>query len=216
MNFSDLKEKILESLQQLLARVQENSLYIQLMERYRNFNPAVQKLLIAGGIFFLGFAIYLIPDSFVSSSKTYEESFQVNRRLIRDLFRTARNPVIRTDQFKGLSFDEMRSLIDAQITSTQIIESQKGAYVPVNKPLPSKMVPGAIQQEGLSFELKKLNLTQIVQLSQKLSAMHPNTKLAGVDIQADKEDPHYFQVKFTMSSLSLPMKEEPTPSKKKR
>jgi hypothetical protein len=216
VNFSDLKEKILESLQQLLARIQENSLYIQLMERYRNFNPFVQKLLIAGGVFFLGFAIYLIPDSFVTSSKTYEESFQVNRRLIRDLFRTARNPVIRTEQFKGLSFEEMRSMIDSQITSTQIIESQKGAYVPVNKPLAGKLVPGAIQQEGLSIELKKLNLTQIVQLSQKLSVMHPNTKLAGVDIQADKEDPHYFQVKFTMSSLSLPMKDDKTPAKKKR
>ena len=216
MNFSDIKEKILESFQQVLARIQESSLYIQLMERYRNFNPMVQKLLIAGGIFFVAFAIYLIPDSFVTSSKTYEESFQVNRRLIRDLFRTARNPVIRTDQFKGLSFEEMRTMIESQITSTQIIDSQKGAFVPVNKPLPSKLVPGAIQQEGLSFELKKLNLTQIVQLSQKLSAMHPNTKLAGVDIQADKEDPHYFQVKFTMSSLSLPMKDEPAPGKKKR
>ncbi len=216
MNFSDLKEKIVEVFQQFLARIQENSLYIQLMERYRNFNPFVQKVLIASAVFFFAFAIYLIPDSFVSSSKTYEESFQVNRRLIRDLFRTARNPVIRTDQFKGLSFQEMQSLIESQITSSQIIDSQKGAFVPVNKPLPSKLVPGAIQQEGLSFELKKLNLTQIVQLSQKLSAMHPNTKLAGVDIQADKEDPHYFQVKFTMSSLSLPMKEEPTKSKKKR
>jgi hypothetical protein len=217
VNFADIKEKILDSLQQFLARVQESSIYIQLMERYRNFNPLVQKLLVAGLLFFAVFAVYLIPDSFVSSSKTYEESFQVNRRLIRDLFRTARNPVIRTDQFKGLSFDEMRSMIDAQITGTQIIDSQKGAFVPVNKPLPSKLVPGAIRQEGLSFELRKLNLTQIVQLSQKLSSMHPNTKLAGVDIQADKEDPHYYQVKFTMSSLSLPMKEEPaTPAKKKR
>ncbi len=216
MNFSDLKEKLLESLQQLLARVQESSLYIQLMERYRNLNPLVQKLVIGSGIFFVAFAIYLIPDSFVSSSKTYEESFQVNRRLIRDLFRTARNPVIRADQFKGLSFEEMRSMIESQISSTQIIDSQKGAFVPVNKPLASKMVPGAVKQEGLSFELKKLNLTQIVQLSQKLSSMHPNTKLAGVDIQADAEDPHYYQVKFTMSSLSLPMKDEPTPGKKKR
>lgn len=216
MNFSDLKEKLIEIFQQIASRVQENSIYIQLMERYRNFNPLMQKLILASIVFFVLFAVYLIPDSFVSSSVTYEESFQVNRRLVRDLFRTARNPMIRADQFKGPDFDEMKSLIEAQMLGAQIMDSQKGAFLPVNKPLPSKLVPGAIQQTGLSFEVKKLNLTQIVQLSQKLSSLHPNTKLAGVDIQADKEDPHYFQVKFTMSSLSLPIKDDSQPTKKKR
>ncbi|MBY0385702.1 hypothetical protein K2X05_11150 [bacterium] len=216
MNFSDIKEKFIESFQQLASRVQESSLYIQLMERYRNFNPLMQKLIVVSLVFLVLFAFYLIPDSFVSSSVTYEESFQVNRRLVRDLFRTARNPMIRSDQFKGPDFDEMKSLIEAQMMGAQIMDSQKGAFLPVNKPLPSKLVPGAIQQTGLSFEVKKLNLTQIVQLSQKLSSLHPNTKLSGVDIQADKEDPHYFQVKFTMSSLSLPIKDESAPLKKKR
>lgn len=216
MNFSDIKEKFIEAFQQFASRVQESSIYIQLMERYRNFNPLMQKLIVASLVFFVLFAVYLIPDSFVSSSVTYEESFQVNRRLVRDLFRTARNPMIRADQFKGPDFDEMKSLIEAQMMGAQIIDSQKGAFLPVNKPLPSKLVPGAIQQTGLSFEVKKLNLTQIVQLSQKLSSLHPNTKLSGVDIQADKEDPHYFQVKFTMSSLSLPIKDDSAPMKKKR
>lgn len=216
MNFSDLKEKLIEAFQQLASRVQESSLYIQLMERYRNFNPLMQKLILASLVFLALFTVYLVPDAFVSSSVTYEENFQVNRRLVRDLFRTARHPMIRADQFKGPDFDEMKSLIEAQMMGAQIMDSQKGAFLPVNKPLPSKVVPGAIEQTGLSFEVKKLNLTQIVQLSQKLSSLHPNTKLAGVDIQADKEDPHYFHVKFTMSSLSLPIKDESTPTKKKR
>lgn len=214
--FADLKEKLMESLQQIWSRIQESSIYIQLMERYSNFNPTVQKLILAGLVFFAVFFVYMIPDSFVTSSKTYEDNFHVNRRLIRDLFRTARYPVIRANEFKGPDFDEMKSLIEAQMNGAQIIDSQKGPFVPVNKPLASKLVPGAIQQAGLAFEVKKLNLRQIVNLSQKLSALHPNTKLAGVDIQADKEDPHYYNVKFTMSSLSLPMKDESAPTKKKR
>lgn len=214
--FSDLKEKVVESFQQLLSRIQDSALYNQLLEKYNNLTPSVQKLLLAGLLFFAVFTVYLIPESFVTSSNTYEESFKVNRRLIRDLFRTARHPAIRPEQFKGPDFDELKTLIDTQITGTQILESQKGPFLPVNKPLTGKLVPGAIQQTGLSFELKKLNLTQIVQLSQKLSSLHPNTKLAGVDIQADKEDPHYFQAKFIMSSLSLPIKEESAPVKKKR
>lgn len=213
---SDLKDRLIEYFQMFLSRVQESSLYIQMMERYRNFNPLMQKLIIGGLLFFAVFTIYLIPESFVSTATTYEDSFHLNRRLIRDLFRTARNPVIRADEFKGPDFDELKALIDTQITGTQIMDSQKGAFTPVNKPLSAKQVPGAIQQTGLAFEVRKLNLTQIVQLSQKLSALHPNTKLAGVDIQADKEDPHYFQVKFTMSSLSLPMKEDEAPQPKKK
>ncbi len=214
--FSDLKEKLKESLQQFLSRVQESSLYIQMMERFNNFNPAMQKLIVAGLVFFAVFFVYMIPEAFVTSSQTYEDNFHVNRRLIRDLFRTARHPVIRADEFKGPDFEEMKALIETHMTGAQIIESQKGPFVPVNKPLASKLVPGAIQQAGLSFEVKKLNLRQIVNLSQKLSALHPNTKLAGVDVQADKEDPHYYNVKFTMSSLSLPMKDDSAPPKKKR
>lgn len=213
---SDLKDRLIEYFQMFLSRVQESALYIQMMERYRNFNPAMQKLIVGGLIFFALFTVYLIPESFMTVATEHEESFHLNRRLIRDLFRTARNPVIRADEFKGPDFDELKALIETQITGTQIMDSQKGAFTPVNKPLSAKQVPGAIQQTGLAFEVRKLNLTQVVQLSQKLSALHPNTKLAGVDIQADKEDPHYFQVKFTMSSLSLPMKDETPQRQKKR
>lgn len=216
MNWNEIKEKIVDFFAPILAKIQESSLYIQLMERYRNLNPLVQKLVLAGLVFFAVFTVYLIPEAFVNSSVSYEDSFQMNRRLVRDLLRTARNPVIRAEQFRGPDFDEMKSLIETQITSAQIMESQKGPFLPEDKPLPTKLVPNAIEQTGLSFQVKKVNLTQIVQLSQKLSSLHPNTKLAGVNIQADKEDPHYFDVTFTMSSLSLPIKDEVKPEKKKR
>ncbi len=205
--FNDLKDKFTEAFASLLSKIQENPTYIQLHERYRNLNPATQKIVLGAFVFLVLFALYTVPESFVVSSSSYESSFQTNRRLIRDLFRTARNPVIQMEQFRGLGFDEMKSMVEAQLTSTQIIDSQKGPFTPVTAPLPKNQVPGAIQQTGMSFQVKKMNLTQVVQLSQKLSGLHANTKLAGVNIQADKEDPHYFDVTFTLSSLSLPMKE---------
>ena len=214
---NDLKEKITEFFSNLFSKVQENPTYIQLHERYRNLNPATQKLVLGAAIFLVLFTLYTVPESWVVSSHSYEDSSQTNRRLIRDLFRTARNPVIQADQFRGLGFDEMKSMVETQLTATQIIDSQKGAFTPVTEPLPRNQVPSAIQQTGMAFEVKKMNLTQVVQLSQKLSALHANTKLAGVNIQADKEDPHYFNVTFTLSSLSLPMKEAaPVNPKKKR
>lgn len=214
---SDLKDKIIELFSSFISKIQENPTYIQVHERYRNLSPATQKLVMGAAVFLVLFTLYTIPEAFVVSSSSYEESFQTNRRLIRDLFRTSRNPVIQADQFRGLGFDEMKSMVESQLTATQIIDSQKGPFTPVNNPLPKNQVPGAIQQTGMSFQVKKMNLTQVVQLSQKLSALHANTKLAGVNIQADREDPHYFDVTFTLSSLSLPMKEDaPVNPKKKR
>lgn len=213
MNLADLKEKFLESLKETSTKLSENETVIRLGESYRNLSPMMQKVLTGFVIFIFGYLIYSVPASFLDAAAEAEENFALNRSLIRGLYRSARNPTISADQFKGLEFEEMKTSVDGVLTNTQVIDTQKTGYVPVPRPLVSKNAPAAIKQTGMSFEIKKLNVKQIVSLSEQLASMHPNTKLAGLEIRADKADPHYYNVKYTLSSLSLPIKEAPANNK---
>ncbi len=212
-SFADIKEQVVEKLKEYGSRISENETVITLMERFHNLSPLVQKTVIASLIFLAGFLLYSIPAAYITEAQEAEESFATNRRLLRDLYRSARNPSIPPERFSGPKFEDMKMRVEGLLSKTQVLESQKGAFVPTKRPLPASKVPNSILQEGMEFELKKLNLKQVVALSEQLSSLHPNTKLAAVQINADKEDPHYFNVKYTLSSLSVPIKES-GPAKK--
>lgn len=209
MTLAELKEQLAERLKEYGTKINESESFIQLKERYNNFSPGMQKIL-AGFFFFLvAYVIYSVPAMFIDASKEYEENFSTNRQLIRGLYRSARNPSIPADRFTGQDFEQMKSAVEGTLSAQQVIESQKGSFAPANKPLAANKVPQAIRQTGMTFEIKKLNLKQVVGISEQISTMHPNTKLASLEIRADEADPHYFNVKYTLSSLSLPIKTPP-------
>lgn len=212
MNLNDLKEQLAERWKEISAKVAESDSAILVMERYRNLSPSMQKIVVGALIVLGGYLVYSIPAAFVDSARVAEENFEYNRGLIRGLFRAARNPPISADRFTGPDADRMRSQVESFMAANRVLETQKGPFAPANRPLIGKNIPAAIKQTGMTFELKKLNLHQVVNLSQQIAAMHPNAKLAGVEIQADSEDPHYFNVKYTVSSLSLPVKTAPEPA----
>ena len=208
MTIDDIKEQIKEKWDDLSSKVGENDTFIQLSERYNNLSPLVQKLILGVIAFFGIYMIYSVPAGFIEAAKEKEMRFLETRALISGLTRTARNPIVSPDQFTGLTSEDMRSRIDAIASKIQILDTQKGTSVNANTPLPASVVPKAIKQNGLSYEFKKLTLRQAVALGEQISSLNKNTKLAAVSIDADPADPHYFNVKYTLSSLSLPLKSE--------
>jgi len=213
VTLSDLKEQLTERLKEYGNRIAESETFISLNERFHNLSPLVQKCLIAGAVFLVGFLLYTIPASYVGEAQEAEERFTTNRTIMRDLYRVARNPSIPADRFQSPDFNELKTRVDALLTKTQVLDSQKGTFAPAKRPLSTDKVPSEIHQDGLEFEVKRLNLKQVVALSEQLSSIHPNTKLAAVQIDADQKDGHYFNVKYTLASLSAPIKESTAPKK---
>lgn len=206
MTLDDVKEQLQEKWDDLSAKVTESDTFIQMSERYNNLSPLVQRVIIGAIAFFGLYMVYSVPAGFIDAAKEKEARFIESRQLIRGLTRTARNPQVSPDQFNGLQFEDMRTKINGVASRIQVLETQKGAVVNTNNPLPASVVPKAIKQNGLTYEFKKLTLRQAVALGEQISSLHKNTKLAGVSFDADPADPHYFNVKYTLSSLSLPLK----------
>lgn len=211
MDLKEIKEQLVDKLKEYGQKVADNDTVIQLVERYKALSPLVQKVITVLTITLVLYVIYSVPASYVASSVEYEESFINNRNLIRGLFRSARQPIINADKFSGLTTDQLKSRVDGLLAGELVVDSQKGPSYPSKATL-SGQIPAAIKQEGMTFEIKKLNLKQIVNLSERISTMHPNTKLAALEIFADEKDPHYYNVKYSVSSLSLPIKSEGKPA----
>lgn len=154
MTLSDIKEQVVERAKDIATRISENENVVRLSERFQNLSPLVQRTIMFSAVFFVGYILYSIPAAYIDSAKTYEETFEVNRGLLRGLFRTARNPQIPPGRFKGPDFNEMKTRVDGFLMSGNVLETQKGAFAPENNPLPSATVPRAIKQDGMSFEVK--------------------------------------------------------------
>lgn len=215
MDFKDIKDQFAERLKEVGQKISENESVIQLVERYKALSPVMQKVIAGVSIVLALYIIYSIPASYVTTSTEYEDNFNYNRGLIRGLFRSARQPIINAEKFSGMNTDELKTRVDGLMASALVVESQKGSSYPSKNAL-SVALPAAIKQEGMTFEIKKLNLKQVVSLGEQISTMHPNAKLAAVEIRADEQDPHYFNVKYSVTSLSLPMKSEAKAPTKKR
>jgi hypothetical protein len=211
VSLADIKDQLVERLKDYGTRISESESFILLSERFHNLSPLVQKVITGAALFLVGFLLYTIPAGYITAAQEAEDSFNTNRQLLRGLYRVARNPTIPPERFSGPDFNQMQSKVNDLLNKTQVLDTQKGAFSPAKKPLNNAKVPSAIHQEGMEFEVKKLNLKQVVALSEQVSALHPNTKLASVQIVADPADPHYFNVKYTLSSLSVPIKQSGFP-----
>jgi hypothetical protein len=65
------------------------------------------------------------------------------------------------------------------------------------------------QVNGLGVSLKKLNLKQVVDIGFEMQKISSNVKLAGIEITAGADDPHYFDVMYKLVAFGMPEAQEP-------
>lgn len=214
MDFSEQKEQIIEKFKETSQKISENDTVIQLVEAYKGLSPLVQKCLLAFVALIFVYVLYSIPSGYIASASDYEARFQENRDMIRGLFKTARMGSGGSSSFTGQSYSTMKSSSEGKLRMERVMDTQQSGFLNADKALPRNAVPTAIRQEGMTISLKQLNIEQVAGLSEKLSSLHPNTKLAGLSVRATKADPHYFDVSYTLSSLSLSAQDLDAPKAK--
>jgi hypothetical protein len=201
MNLDDLKDKLREALQSL----KESSLWIQLSEKYHDLPPRGQTASLFGVGFLLALLLLLIPYSFFSSSQDQMLEVEDKKQLMRDLFQVTREVSALPPAPPTISVGEMRTQIQMELSNLGIQPEQFGPMMDFdNATTNSTSLPRNLQQPGVSINLTKLNLQQIVEVGQKLMAIRPTTKLVGLEVKAQTPDPHYFDVTYKIVALNLP------------
>jgi hypothetical protein len=131
------------------------------------------------------------------------EKYQKNRDLIEDLLNVQVelqnapdvNTNVNPSQLQAEATDvlDKSGLAKEQITSTSLVTSAQRQFT---------FIPKEINYVGVQIVLNKLNLTQILDIGTKLQNVNNSAKLIELDMSANKDDNHYYDVTFLLASFT--------------
>jgi hypothetical protein len=209
MAFEELRERIQSESKAQWESFQQSSLYIQVKERYENLTPVMQKVTLVGFSLFFAYLVLSIPLGYYSQSSTYVSEFEEKRQLIRDLLKSSREAQESPNLAIPPSVDSLKAQIETQIQSAKLLPEQNaGTEILGEKP---KMIPGNLSQGVLRVQLKKLNVRQILDLGHQFQTVNSSVKMTDLVMQANPEDPRYFDVSYKLAVLAVPSQIESAP-----
>lgn len=207
---AEIKENFLSSFNQIKDRVLDSSAYNQLRDLYENLTPAKQKGALAlTGVLVLSFFMYW-PLSFLMSSSEYISEFESKRDLIRELLQVSKEASEVPAISPALALSQIQSTIESYSNQANFMPEQINGVSQISNL--SKLVPVARAEGALKVQYSKLNLDQILRISQRLQNLGTAVKMTSMQIEANQELPLYFDLALTFVALKVPSL--PPPSRK--
>jgi len=204
LDLSGLKDQLRDQFETLWTRVQESSAYLNLKEQYDALPQAAQKALTVGaGLLGIGILL-LLPYSYIQSAQEAETEFNETRALLRDLLHIARDAQLPPPLPPGASPAELQSQVQSALGPFTLLPEQMGPIQILGPSPAGGLVAKRIEQAGVSVQLNKLNLRQILDIGSALQRLNPGVRMMGLEIQNNREDNRYYDVQFQLVNFSLP------------
>jgi hypothetical protein len=204
MALEDIGDRLKDQLIALWGRVQESTLYNNFKEQYDTWPTIAQKAVVFGASFLLAFMILSIPYSSIDSATTSIEEFTEYRSLLRDLLRVGRAVKEPSPLPAAIPAAELQSQVQAMLGEFGLVPEQLGGVQPLLDRPAGSLAATVIHQEGVALNLKKLNLMQVIDIGYRLQTISGGVKLTGLDMTANNDDNHYYDVSYRLVSFSLP------------
>lgn len=202
MAFEELREQFQTESKARWEQFQESSVYISIKEKYENLSPAMQKITLAGIVLVLLYLVLAIPLGMYTQSSSYVTEFEDKRELIRDLLKSSREAQESPNLAVPPPVEALKGQIESQLQMAKLLPEQNGGTeVLMDKP---RIIPGNLSQGVLSVKLNKLNIRQILDLGHQFQTLNTSVKMTDLVMQANAQDPRYFDVVYKMAVLAVP------------
>lgn len=204
MIIDDIKESIAEKSSQLWGKIQENSTYTNIKEKYESLSPLGQKLSLFGSAAVLLLVILSFPAAYYSDASNNVEQFEAKKNLIRELFHLQHATSELPPLPYAVSSSELVAQAKAKLDGAHLQADQIKSVQPFDRPLSSVTKP--IIQNAIEVSLLKLNLTQVKDIGASLQNL-PNVKMISLDVEASEPalpGIHYFNAIYRLTNFSLP------------
>jgi hypothetical protein len=206
VNLESIKEQLIERWNSIWERIRDTDSFIQAKERYQNLSPTMQKVVTASGLFFAGLIILAIPLSLLSSSSESVENFENNVRLVRDFYRIQRElqttPMVPATPPAGEIANNVQSIVQAAGLSADQISGPR--EINPEREANNALQPPGITEHGAEITLIKLNVKQVADIGAKLSQIAGGLHLTALDMKANAENDHYYDVIFRVTGFTVP------------
>ena len=203
MNIESLRENLTKKLITLKNRIEETEAYNRARETYQGLSPKIQKLIKFIFIFLIAYPFYSLPNSYIKTAKENMGFFEENRNLTKGLIRAGRIASNSQSSPSSLSTNQLRSMLEAKISSQGVSSEQRKEITPLNQITDKSLIPGKVKQKGLKVKIDKLNLRQLILLGESFDSIE-SSRLMNLSVTADKLDPHYFNVEYEVATFFIP------------
>lgn len=207
MNFDEIKDQIREALASIRERIEESSMYNTARERFEQLSTPAQKAIVVGAVITGVLLVLSFPLGMLLESTDFNTEFQSNRETLRELLQAQTVKDSITVPPPGLSSGEIKSRVSSVLESAFLLEEQRGSIDDL-PPKASQLASPPIIQTGVSVALKKLNLSEIINIGHQLQTIDQSIVLTGLEINATQERDNYFNVVYQLVSFALPPIEE--------
>jgi len=201
MLFEDQIEQLKEGLQVLQARAQESSTLNQAVERYNSLSPAFQKIILISAAALVVFAILAAPIASYQTSVENMADFKVQKNLTQKVIDFSKNSADLTPQPKKYFSSSLGQDVNRLAGSYSIKLLPEQISVDSDR-ISKKIVPGA-SQNGFKIIAKKSNIDQATALAYSVKKLNKSLLLTGLDFQANREMPGYFDSTIRVANLSV-------------
>ena len=208
-SLDDLLDRLNELGSNIWSRLEENSTFNTLREKFETLSSSAQRLITIGAISLVVLLIVSIPLTSLLGSSTYVSEFEEKKDLIERMLAAEQSMKQGSPLPKGLSSADLQGRVRNRLQMFRLVEGQGPTLAPLNNKPAGKLAPDIVEQAGVQVTLKGLNLKQTINVGKAMESLHASVKLLGLDIQASTQFPKYYDVVFRLVSFSLPQAEAP-------
>lgn len=199
---TNIKEQGKSGIEKLGERIKESAAFAQAMDRYESLSPGGQQGVRIGLGFLVLLIVLFIPLTNLLNSRNMLITFEENRNLIRELFKTYRESSVSQSLPVPPSIDSLSAQIQSLLQQADLMPEQNlgvSAGSADGKLIPKNLVAGV-----LTVSLAKLNLKQIVDIGTGILGISGSVKMRDIAIVANAKDTRYYDVTYTLYSLKVP------------
>lgn len=206
MNFSDLKDRLVDSLKTTWDKIQESTAYQQLIEKYEDLPSNQQRMVRLGSSLLIFLFLLSPPITSILNSQDSVFEFERKRELTRELLRAVRDTANAPSLPPGPDVFSLQSSLQEELQNGKLIPEQVFSIQAGNDP--GSLIPAKLAKGSLSVSLKDLNLRQILDIAYRLSSLNSTLKMTDLEFNASPEKPGYFHFNAKLVALKTP---EPIP-----
>jgi hypothetical protein len=204
MAFEGLTDQLKEQWAEIAAKVQETSAYNTLREKFESQPPTVQKGILAGGAALLVLFLLSFPYGYLSQSSDNMTQFDENRSLIQGLLRASRTAKEASPLPPPMDAGSLRATVERVLHERRLVPEQIGDIQPIPGAPAGDLAPKAVVQNGIAAQIKKVNVTQIIEIANAFQNLGLGTKLMGLDIVQSTGQTHYYDMIVRLVNFGLP------------
>ncbi|MGH1469079.1 MAG: hypothetical protein ACRBBP_09410 [Bdellovibrionales bacterium] len=199
MLFEDQLEQLNEYTQSLISRVEENSTFNSLRDKYSSLSPLLQKVLLGAGLFLIVFLTLAGPIANYKASIENMTSFEKRQEITQQVIAFQKKSKSLSQKPREFKLRDIKSEVDRMSGAYSI--NFLSDQVSVLSDQPSKKLVLGAEQSNFKVKTTKANISQFTALTYSLQKLNKSLLVEALELKANRENSLYFDGSIKVANL---------------